>query len=543
MKSKFTVQDERRELGLVLASETFQKAPNLARLLIYICAKHWEGKADELKEYTLGVEALSRPRDFDPSTNAVVRVEFHRLREKVKRFYETEGIDHPLILSLQPGHYAPRFIPRDHALTSSATQADAALEASPGNGASAAFKPAAPQRTSGSSPSEVEVAQAEPQEKTPILINLIKRSMRRRALLAAGIVSGVLVALVLLRGHPPSARSTLAKPLAGPVIPAAKPSGGAVRIIAGYTRASHIDRAGNTWLGDRYFQGGATGANPNHFISRALDPTLFRTYRHGAFAYRIPLARGLYELWLYFVETNYGPGLIMGGGETSRTFGILINGRNVLDQFDIFSNAGGAYVADERVFKDVAPAADGYLHVCLIREREEPMLTALQVLPGIPGKQRPIRIVAQPNTYTDHLGRVWMPDQFYAGGQFVFRPGQIVGTLDPGLYDGERYGNFDYAIPVAAGSHAATLHFSERYFGPGNPAGGGSGSRIFDVYCNGKTLLRDFDILKSAGGPNRSVVETFHGLRPNAQGKLHISFVPVVNYAAIDAIEVVDESP
>jgi len=36
--------------------------------------------------------------------------------------------------------------------------------------------------------------------------------------------------------------------------------------------------------------------------------------------------------------------------------------------------------------------------------------------------------------------------------------------------------------------------------------------------------------------------KTFHGLTPNAQGMLVLNFVPVENYAEVNAIEVVDES-
>jgi hypothetical protein len=38
------------------------------------------------------------------------------------------------------------------------------------------------------------------------------------------------------------------------------------------------------------------------------------------------------------------------------------------------------------------------------------------------------------------------------------------------------------------------------------------------------------------------VERTFHGVTPNAQGKIVLSFVPVVNYASVNAIEVEDES-
>ena len=37
---------------------------------------------------------------------------------------------------------------------------------------------------------------------------------------------------------------------------------------------------------------------------------------------------------------------------------------------------------------------------------------------------------------------------------------------------------------------------------------------------------------------NREVVKVFDGLQPNAQGALWLEFVPVENYAEVNAIEV-----
>ena len=124
----------------------------------------------------------------------------------------------------------------------------------------------------------------------------------------------------------------------------------------------------------------------------------------------------------------------------------------------------------------------------------------------------------------------------------MVRPVRVSGATDPELYQGERFGNFSYVIPVAAGRYRLTLHFAETWFGPGKPGGGGAGSRLFDVYVNGVALLRNFDIFREAGGADRAIQKAFRGLVPNAQGKITISFVPVVNYACINAIEVEDES-
>lgn len=96
-------------------------------------------------------------------------------------------------------------------------------------------------------------------------------------------------------------------------------------------------------------------------------------------------------------------------------------------------------------------------------------------------------------------------------------------------------------IPAAEGRYRLTLRFAEIYCGRSN-RGGGVGSRVFDVYCNGQPLLRNFDIFKEAGRENFALDKVFHGLQRNAQGNLTISFVSLKDYPSVRAIEVVDES-
>jgi hypothetical protein len=109
------------------------------------------------------------------------------------------------------------------------------------------------------------------------------------------------------------------------------------------------------------------------------------------------------------------------------------------------------------------------------------------------------------------------------------------------LYTSERWGHFSYAIPVAAGRYKVVLKFSEGHYGPRNSGAGGGGSRIFDVYCNGLALLRDFDIAKSAGGEGRPIDRIFTGIRPSAHGKILLTFVPVKGMACVNGIEVEEE--
>jgi hypothetical protein len=67
----------------------------------------------------------------------------------------------------------------------------------------------------------------------------------------------------------------------------------------------------------------------------------------------------------------------------------------------------------------------------------------------------------------------------------------------------------------------------------------GSGSRVFDIACNGVLLLKNFDIL--AEGDSKPVVKTFENVQASADGRIELYFVPVVNYATISAIEVLPE--
>jgi hypothetical protein len=529
---------EREELHSILASGILAKSPNLAKLLSYICERYWEGKSGQLKEYNLGVDALGRPPDFDPAASAIVRVEVHRLREKLKKFYENGGANHRIAIFLPPGRYVPQFVCRRPDVSAQAVQETSAGRLQAAGDATATRLP-------------LPVSQPELEPQAAIVATTGDQADRKqfgvtlvRVLMIGAAVSALAGAVLFqrlrsIRGSAPI-RSVTSAYAAPPALGSIKGSG--IRIIAGYFKKNYVDRSGNVWQGDSYFAGGGINDSPDRFIARTSDPTLFETGRTGEFSYNVPVKPGTYELWLYFVETMYGPGTLLGGGETSRLFSVQVNGQTILNVFDVYADAGGNFIADVRVFKDITPAPDGEVHIRFLRRTGDPFVNAIKLTPTAPGKLQPICIVAQDDSYTDGGGRVWRPDVYSCGGRLVQRRNSVSGTAEPGLFAGERYGDFDYAIPVAKGKYGVTLYFAERYFGPGMPGGGGVGSRVFDITCNETVLLRNFDLFKEAGGANRALVKTFHGLVPNAQGKLMIRFLPVVNYAMVNAICIVDES-
>lgn len=513
-----SLERERAEVATVLGSERFVRSPRLARLLSYLCSKYFEGEADQIKEYNIATEVLGRPAEFDPSQDAIARVEAHRLRKKLKEYYAAEGADHPIKIVLSPGTYVPVFA-RSRSIS---VPARPPLEAT--------AERSAPGRTSTISvvvPREPASPPSKKQRWTYLAI-------------AAGLSLAAVSAWKFSTQQ--AAAPPLDRQMLLPVAAAANMPSGALRLLAGCTTHGHTDPVGNAWECDRYFVGGRPGNCPHEYIWRTDDPMLFQNIRTGEFSYKIPLPPGSYELHLFFVETIYGPGMSTGGGENSRTFLIKLNGKMLMNNFDVLADARGPNIADERVFRDVHPGPDGKLGLEFISERGQPIVSAIEVLPGMPNRQLPIRFVAQRTSFTDRAGQFWSPDTYYSGGQMSIHKDEVTGTPDPDLYAGERYGNFSYAIPAdTRDSYTVTLHFAETYWGgPQAPPNTGVGSRVFNVNCNGIRLLENLDVYKQVGG-FRAMTKTFHGLKPDAQGKLLLSFEPVVNYASVYAIEVQDE--
>ena len=104
---------EREELRRVLDHPEIARSASLVRFLSFICNKYFEGQAEEIREYSIAVEALGRKEvSFDSRVDPIVRVTARALRKKLAEYYENEGKDDPLHIVLPLGHYVPQFVPR-----------------------------------------------------------------------------------------------------------------------------------------------------------------------------------------------------------------------------------------------------------------------------------------------------------------------------------------------------------------------------------------------------------------------------------------------
>ena len=100
----------RSQLNRVVSSQTFRAAEKEKALLRYVVERTIEGRSAELKEYTIGVEALKRGDGFDPRRDTIVRTEARNVRRRLARYYEEEGQSDPVRIELPKGGYAPHFV-------------------------------------------------------------------------------------------------------------------------------------------------------------------------------------------------------------------------------------------------------------------------------------------------------------------------------------------------------------------------------------------------------------------------------------------------
>jgi hypothetical protein len=530
MQAVDTFERERAELERVLASQLFSRAANCSRVLHYLCEKHFQGDDADLKEYSIAVDALRRPPDFDPQTDTVVRVTLHTVRKRLKHYYELDGRSNPMRIILPLGHYAPQFI---DALECLSIMTD--LEASD---TSVIVREA-------DVPSQIGPLSPLPNSRWWRSVPQIRIFENRVTLAliccAIGLLAGIFASSVANRRSRYFVREILGGGL-GAVRFAERmmPRLGdpplldhldqAIRIRAGAT-SDYVDTAGFRWLADRYFTGGVPFRRDVQAIARSSDPQLYSGGRMGTFEYAIPVKPGTYEVHLLFAETN--PNFIDNGRDVNYTIGV--GEQHIID---VLADAGGFETSTTKIESGVKPGADGKLHIAF--QCALCFVNAVEVIPDISGRPNVIRISANRRMYIDPDGRHWLPERFESGGHNAIHVFSKEGT-DSVLLQRERYGSFDYLIPVAEGfRYRVTLHMAERYWGSGNSGKGGIGSRVFDVWCNNIPLLTNFDILKAQGTADWVAV-TFADLKPDITGKLDIQFKAKVDYPLVNAIEVSPE--
>src|ERR1017187_548926 len=97
-------ESERLELEAVAAS--LERTPRLASLLRYLVERYSAGETDRLTEYEIATDVFRRRKtSFIASEDSIARVQTHRLRKRLKEYYDDEGREHSIKISIPLGTY------------------------------------------------------------------------------------------------------------------------------------------------------------------------------------------------------------------------------------------------------------------------------------------------------------------------------------------------------------------------------------------------------------------------------------------------------
>ena len=99
----------RETLERLLVSETFSRSERARDLLQYLVEREQAGEADRLKGFSIAVDVFGKDAEFDPSTDAVVRVQAGRLRDLLQQYFATEGASEPIRITVPRGSYIPAY--------------------------------------------------------------------------------------------------------------------------------------------------------------------------------------------------------------------------------------------------------------------------------------------------------------------------------------------------------------------------------------------------------------------------------------------------
>ncbi len=302
--------------------------------------------------------------------------------------------------------------------------------------------------------------------------------------------------------------------------------------------------------------------------SEVTDPApqgVYQTEHWGASDWAIPNLnpRATYTLRLHFAENTFtAPG--------KRLFNVIVNGEQVLTDFDIFATAGAMSKAvaekftvrpDENAIVSIqfVPGPADQPTICGIelrradsddwdredqdrREDSDDGASATIVQGSTGGSTASIAI----NAGGPAVGS-FLADTDFAGGRIGSSSSfvDISAATNPApeqVYLTQRVGtgvgSFGYFIPglIPGATYHVRLHFAEGFFKA-------PGSRMFNVVIDGQTVLNNFDIVAVAGAVNKAVIEEFK-VKADRFGLIMLQFlVGSANVPSIRGIELMETAP
>jgi hypothetical protein len=112
-RGTFYTADQKSEIAAqldrLLENSHFSHSKRFPSFLRFIIREELEGRGDQLKERTLGVEVFGRNAGYDTTSDPIVRVTAAEIRKRIAQYYQESGDSDELRISLPLGSYVPHF--------------------------------------------------------------------------------------------------------------------------------------------------------------------------------------------------------------------------------------------------------------------------------------------------------------------------------------------------------------------------------------------------------------------------------------------------
>ena len=179
----------------------------------------------------------------------------------------------------------------------------------------------------------------------------------------------------------------------GPWAPVAVPAGWTSRPAARPPRRSRPTRTSPAAA-----TAAATNAISTTGVTNPAPQSVYQHNRYGNFTYTIPglTAGASYNVRLDFAEEYWT-------AAGSRTFNVLINGNQVLTNFDIFATAGGEFKAVDEPFTATANS-NGTITIQFVTVKDNAQVNGIEMTPAGGGTTTNTVTVTNPGTQTATVG-------------------------------------------------------------------------------------------------------------------------------------------
>lgn len=104
-----SIEERQALIERVVASDQFSRSVRLRDFLLYVGKKSLKEGSPDIHEQEIGTKVFGRPDSYDCSADGIVRVNATELRKRIESYFESAGVDEPLIFEIPRGGYRPVF--------------------------------------------------------------------------------------------------------------------------------------------------------------------------------------------------------------------------------------------------------------------------------------------------------------------------------------------------------------------------------------------------------------------------------------------------